>query len=163
MRAAYADPPYLGQAQKHYQSDEVDHEALITELETYDAWALSCSTPSLHILVPMVPREVRVMAWVKPFCIFKPNVNPAYAWEPVFVKAGRKRTRAQSTVRDWVSANITLKTGLVGAKPPEFARWLFDVLNLEPSDEFYDLFPGTGRVTEAWERFQETPRQAILV
>lgn len=35
----FADPPYIGQAKKHYNSEEVDHKALITQLEVYDGWA----------------------------------------------------------------------------------------------------------------------------
>jgi len=95
-----------------------------------------------------------VMAWVKPFAAFKPNVNPAYAWEPVIVRGGRKRTREQPTVRDWVSSNITLQRGVVGAKPETFCLWLFDVLGLEPGDEFVDIYPGTGGVMRAWEKYQ---------
>ena len=154
MKMAYADPPYIGQAARHYDDEEVDHEALIQRLcdEYPDGWALSASSPSLHQIIPMCPDDVRVMAWVKPFASFKPNVNPAYAWEPVLIRKGRKRDRNVSTVRDWVSANITLKRGLVGAKPDAFCYWLFDVLGLEPSDTFDDLFPGTGAVTRAWEQ-----------
>ena len=154
MRVAYADPPYVGQAKKHYGSEEVDHQKLFHQLEEYDAWALSCSTPSLGLLLPMCSEKIRLGAWVKPFCIFKPNVNPAYAWEPVLFKVGRKRTRQQPTTRDWVSVNITLKKGLVGAKPRDFCFWLFELLNMEPEDEFDDLFPGTGIVTDCWEEYQ---------
>lgn len=151
MRAAYADPPYIGQAKKHYGSEEVDHQELITRLEQdYDAWALSCSSPSLSILLPMCPEGIRISAWVKPFAIFKPNVNPAYAWEPVIWKPGRKRTREQPTERDWVSANITLRKGLAGAKPEAFCYWLFNLLNLQPGDDFDDLYPGTGIVSSCW-------------
>jgi hypothetical protein len=91
------------------------------------------------------------MAWVKPFCIFKPNVNPAYAWEPVLVRGGRKRGRDLPTVRDWVSANITLKKGMSGVKPDAFSHWLFEVLGMQEGDEFVDLFPGSGAVTRAWQ------------
>jgi hypothetical protein len=84
------------------------------------------------------------MAWVKPFAIFKPGVGVAYAWEPVIVRGGRKRTRRQPTVRDWVSVNITLRKGLVGAKPLAFCQWLLDVLNVEVGDTLDDLYPGTG-------------------
>ena len=151
MQFAYADPPYLGQAKKHYGSSEVDHPALIQSLtQNYDGWALSCSSPSLRYLLPICPDGVRVMAWVKPFAIFKPNVNPAYAWEPVLLWGGRRRTREQKTVRDWVSANITLRKGLVGVKPQAFIFWLFEVLGMQPEDEFSDLFPGSGAVTAAW-------------
>lgn len=158
MRVAYADPPYIGQARKHYRSDplcaEVDHAALIGELEGYHAWALSCSSSSVQQILALCPPTVRVAAWVKPFASYKPGVNPAYAWEPVLFRVGRKRTRRQVTVRDWLSCNITLRRGLSGAKPEAFCYWLFELLNLQPMDEFVDLFPGTGGVSVAWERWR---------
>jgi hypothetical protein len=159
---AYADPPYIGQAKKHYSHDprcaEVNHGDLIASLNTFDAWALSCSSPSLQQILALCPRDVRVMAWVKPFCAFKPNVNPAYAWEPVIVRGGRKRTRQQVTVRDWCSEVITLKKGLVGVKPAGFCAWLFQVLNLEPQDKFHDIYPGSGAVSRAWEMWKQQGR-----
>ncbi len=153
MKFAYADPPYIGQAKKHYSHDircaEVDHGALITRLmiEYPDGWALSCSSPTLRQILNWCPEGVRVMAWVKPFCAFKANVNPAYAWEPVIVSGGRPRTRQQDTVRDWLAESITLRKGLTGAKPKEFCYWIFDVLNIKPGDQLEDLSPGTGIVS----------------
>ncbi len=161
MRVAYADPPYIGQARKHYSDEEVDHAALLAELVEYDGWALSASSPSLRYLLPLCPENVRVAAWVKPFASFKANVNPAYAWEPVLFIPDRKGRRDIATVRDFVSANITLKKGLAGAKPMTFCQWLFELLGCEPDDEFLDLFPGTGIVGTAWERWQLT-RQLSL-
>ena len=159
MRVAYADPPYVGQAKRHYGrlgGSEVDHAALIDRLCTDypDGWALSASSPSLRALLPLCPPDVRVMAWVKPFCSFKPGVNPAYAWEPVLMRGGRQRDRSAETVRDWVAANITLRRGLAGAKPEAFCFWLFSVLGLRPGDTLDDLFPGSGAVTRAWARYQ---------
>lgn len=157
MIFAYADPPYIGQAKKHYNSQEVDHRLLIQVLAAFpDGWALSCSSPSLRTLLPMCPDGVRVGAWVKPFCAFKAGVTVAYAWEPVIFYRGRKRPRTKPTVRDWVSENITLKRGLSGAKPEKFCYWLFEVLGMEPDDELVDLFPGTGAVTDAWKTWKET-------
>jgi hypothetical protein len=159
MRFAYADPPYIGQAKKRYSHDpncgEVDHRKLVLRLcdEYPDGWALSLSTPTLKEILSYCPSDVRVMAWVKPFCSFKPNVNPAYAWEPVIVRGGRRRTRQQPTVRDWVSANITLKKGLCGAKPEAFCYWLFEVLNVQIGDDLVDLFPGTGIVSECFVKY----------
>ena len=150
MRFAYADPPYIGQARKHYKREEVDHVALIAQLKDYEAWALSCSSPSLRLLLPLCPAETRVMAWVKPFASFKPGVNPAYAWEPVLVCGGRRKGRDVPTVRDWISCPITLKKGLSGAKPDAFWLWLFDVLGARAGDEFVDVFPGTKRGAEVW-------------
>ena len=160
-RIAYADPPYIGCAHRYPEQQEVDHQSLIEHLGEYDAWALSCHTPSLHVLLPMCDKSVRVAAWVKPFAVFKPNVNPAYAWEPVLYKPFR-RGREVPTVRDWVSANITLRKGVVGAKPPAFCYWLFDLLGAQAGDKFHDLYPGTGVVTECWHlwrtgKFKEQP------
>lgn len=159
MKFAYADPPYLGMGRRypeHARSRDWDnpetHQELVDLLmaEYPDGWAMSLSSPSLKTILPMCPDDVRVMAWVKPFAVFRPNVNPAYAWEPVIVRGGRKRGRDLPTVRDWVSVNITLRKGLVGAKPPAFCDWLFDILGMQAGDDLDDLFPGTGIVTERW-------------
>lgn len=157
MKFAYCDPPYVGQAKRHYKSEEVDHAALIAQLQRdYDGWALSASSPSLQEILTLCPADVRVAAWVKPFAIFKPNVNPAFAWEPVlFCPLPRKRSRKEPTVRDWIAVNITLQRGLCGVKPEGFCLWLFDLLGAEPEDEFDDLFPGSGAVTRAWEEWKK--------
>ena len=163
MKFAYADPPYLGQgklyAKNHPEArawdDLATHDDLIRRLsaEFPDGWAMSCSSPSLKRILPLCPDDVRVMAWVKPFCIFRPNVGVAYAWEPVIVRGGRRRTRQQKTVRDWCSVNITLRKGLTGAKPREFCLWLLSVLNFELGDTLHDIFPGTGIMTESVDGF----------
>lgn len=152
---AYADPPYVGQARKHYGSQEVDHKLLIKQLQEYNGWALSCSSPSLKVLLPLCPNNARIGAWVKPFAIFKVGVNPAYTWEPVIFVPARNRMRYEDTIRDWVSANITLKKGLVGVKPKEFSFWLFSILGMWSCDRFYDLFPGTGAVGNAWQEWKK--------
>jgi hypothetical protein len=101
------------------------------------------------------PEDVRVAAWVKPFAVFKPNVNPAYAWEPVIWRGGRaRRQRSEPTVRDWVSAEIALKKGLTGAKPPAFVWWLFALMGLRGNDTVIDIYPGTGVVGREWARFK---------
>lgn len=161
MRFCYADPPYPGHTKRGlYKADprcaEVDHAELIAGLvrDYPDGWALSTSSPALFDVLSLCPRDVRVMPWVKPFCAYKPNVNPAYAWEPVIVHGGRTRHRGQLTVRDWVSANIMLKRGCAGAKPPDFCSWLFSVFNARGGDTLVDLFPGSGAVGEAWAAWQ---------
>jgi hypothetical protein len=164
MRVAYADPPYPGQARKHYRRDpsgivaaEVNHAALIARLSADypDGWALSTSSSALREVLALCPPDARVGAWVKPFAVFRPGVNPAYAWEPVVWRGGRRqRSRREATVRDWVSANILLKTGTHGAKPDAFCWWLFELLGLQPRDIFDDLYPGSGRVGRAWATWQ---------
>jgi hypothetical protein len=160
MRFAYADPPYLGCGAlyaKHHPDalawDSPDeHARLIQRLcdEYPDGWVMSLSVPSLRVLLPMCPPDARVGAWVKPFAIFKPNVNPAYAWEPVIWRGGRKRGRDMETVRDWCDCCITLRRGLTGAKPRRFCRWVFSLLNAKKGDALDDLFPGSGAVDAAW-------------
>lgn len=158
-RFAYADPPYLGCAAKLYGDpayDEPDaHHALIVRLgiEFPDGWALSCSTPSLATILPMCPPDVRVAAWVKPFAVFKPGVNPASAWEPVLWRGGRtKRSRAEPTVRDWHSEVITLPRGTPGAKPPGFVAWIVALLgaDVRRGDTITDLFYGSGAMLGVW-------------
>lgn len=166
MRFAYADPPYLGLSVAFYgrqhpdaaDYDKVDaHVELIARLcdEFPDGWAMSLHTPSLRTILPLCPEDVRVMAWVKPFCSFKPGVGVAYAWEPIIVRGGRRRTKDQQTVRDWCAVNITLKRGFAGAKPVGVVRWLLDVLNARETDEIVDLFPGSGAVTNAIVEWRE--------
>lgn len=165
MRFAYADPPYLGccHLYEHFHGDDgrcwdepETHRLLVERLEREfpDGWAMSLSTPSLRTILPLCPDDARVGAWVKPFASFKPNVNPAYAWEPVIFRGGRKRDRTEQTARDWVSSPITLRKGLTGAKPAAFTHWILDLLGVRPDDQFVDLFPGSNSVGEAWEQWR---------
>ena len=157
MRFAYADPPYIGQAQKHYGCEEIPSLDIYKRLWEYDGWAWSCSSPTLFQVMQAIPFDVRpktrLGAWVKPFASFKANVNPGYAWEPVVFWGGRRLGRDIPTVVDWVSANITLETGTHGAKPESFCFWIFQMLGMQLGDEFDDLFVGSGAVTNAWQRW----------
>ena len=173
MKFAYADPPYLGcgalYSTQHVDAIECDkpewHAALIGRLivDYPDGWALSCSTPSLQRILSFCPDDVRIGAWVKPFASFKPNVNPAYAWEPLIWRGGRKMGRQHDTTRDWVAESITLKRGLTGAKPRKFCLWVFDLLGVTPGDIVDDLFPGSGAVGHAIaERLREPPESIGL-
>jgi hypothetical protein len=166
VKFAYADPPYVGQARKHYgpEAREVNHPLLAAHLAEFDGFALSLSSVSLPYVLPLFtpelyPDGVRVGAWVKPFAIYKPGVNPGYCWEPViFRPLPRKRLRTDNTVRDFVSANVTLRRGVSGAKPDAFCHWLFSLAGLQDDDEFVDLFPGSGAVTRALEAWRSQLR-----
>jgi len=160
MKAAYADPPYLGEAMKHYgkfnanafeYDDPAKHKWLIEKLtDVYDAWALSMNVPSLPIMLPWCPKDVRIGVWVKPFASFKPNVTHAYCWEPVLFRFHRKRTRQQDTWRDFISEPIAMLKGFPGVKPKRVCYWIFEGLNLQEGDVFHDSYPGSGAVTEAY-------------
>lgn len=174
MRFGYADPPYPGQSKKHYAdhpdyAGEVDHPALIERLvrEYPDGWALSTDQGSLRALLPLCPDKVRLLAWVKPFASIKKGVDPTYAWEPVILSGGRSRFGERGRMsRDWVAASPPIFTKRTddptpGKKPVEFCYWLFDCLGAVAGDELDDLYPGSGAVTKAWERFCAQPRLAF--
>jgi len=171
MNIAYADPPYLGSAARHYAKhhpdaaayDELDaHRALITRLQGFDGWALSMASVNLRDLLPLCPPGTRVAAWCKTFVPFKPSVRTAYAWEPVVFAAARPRPHTVDTMRDWLACPVPLQRGLPGVKPHEFAFWLFDLLGLDPADEFVDLFPGSGAVAAAHMAWLGRPRDVPL-
>ncbi len=166
MRFAYADPPYLGQGAKYasYHKNSLDwddpkyHKLLIDNLskEYPDGWALSASSPSLRVLLPMCPDDVRIAVWCKTFCAFKKGVRPAYGWEPVIFRGGRNKHHPppvkggkQTTPKDFHEADgllapIAMMKGLPGAKPESVCRWILNLLNVQPGDTVVDLFPGTG-------------------
>lgn len=176
LKFAYADPPYPGCAKAHYAEDpsgipaaEVDHAALIERLGGFDGWALSTHSPALRSLWPLCPEGTRCAAWVKPFAVFRPGQRVAYAWEPVLWWGGRpKKTKQELTVRDWVAVSPPVFTGKAkgatkGQKPYEFCTWMFEMLGMEPEDEFHDLFPGSGAVGTAWAAWRRQIRLPLAM
>ena len=163
MKIGYADPPYIGCA--HLYKDhpdfagEVDHQQLIERLETdYDGWVLhaSATARSMAILAPLIePTGARWCNWSKSFAAFKRNVSVAYAWEPVIIKEARKPVVSKRQIsRDYIIAPITMRRGLIGAKPEAVCHWAFELVGARPEDDLHDLFPGTGAVTMAWKSWQ---------
>jgi hypothetical protein len=167
VKIAYADPPYPGCAKRYKDqpdyAGEVDHVTLAEKLLTgYDGFVLHTSSTALAQVLPLMPPDVRVMAWVKPFAAFKRNVSVAYAWEPVLVRACRKPVVTHRVVmRDWISESITLKKGLCGAKPPAVIRWAFEMVGAQLDDQLDDLFPGTGIVTKTWREWRREVRKGV--
>lgn len=173
LTIAYADPPYIGQAKRHYGNEdnyagEVDHMKLLIDLkhDYPDGWALSCSSPSLQEILgfcSLIDLHPRIGVWVKTFGAFKKGVRPAYMWEPVLFVGGRNPPwyphpppllgGKQTTPKDFVACSITLKKGLTGVKPDDFSNWLFWLMGMQPGDTLVDLYPGSGAVTRAWEQW----------
>ncbi len=127
-------------------------------------WRLACQPVKPKAKPGRKPRNTEpqtdstVSEGVKPFASFKPGVGVAYAWEPVVFYGGRKRSRERQTVRDWFAEGITLKRGFTGAKPARVIHWILEMLGAEQDDEVFDLFPGSGAVTEALEMWRRQPR-----
>ena len=177
MRFAYADPPYLRMGKMYLSrhpeamiwNDPETHRALIERLcaDYPDGWVMSAASTNLRILLPMCPDDVRVMAWCKTWAKFLPGISPAYAWEPVLLRGGRKIgkkdywTTHKDTIRDWHQGNHSPRVNnpenfVPGMKPREFCRWLFRCLNARPHDTFDDLFPGSNAVGAAWADWSKT-------
>lgn len=176
MRFAYADPPYLGCGKRLYGDlheaaadwDSMDaHIALIERLgrEYPDGWALSLSSSSLRVLLPLCPEGSRVLAWVKPFASWKPGPRIFYAWEPVIMAGGRPWKKGEWRTRDWVAATPPVferrnSTEVPGQKPDTFCFWLFDAFGIHAEDTLDDLFPGSGNVTRALDAWRRQRRLA---
>lgn len=127
------------------------HQQLIRDLERdFDGWVVAGAADSLPTLLAAAPRSAQVAIWGKP------NAMPGGArvlnrYEPVIVRVPDAR-RDRSTglrVADLLFAP-TRPQGFLGSKPPEWTRWVLDLLGYNPSvDELVDIFPGSGAVTAA--------------
>jgi hypothetical protein len=165
LRVAYADPPYPGNATIYRDhpdfAGEVDHRELVERLvaEFPDGWALSTSADALRWVWPLCPDGSWVGAYVKSVPTVGTELRARRSWEPVIFSGGRPRPPDAPWLRDWVYARTlpSFPGHVVGMKPPDFSWWLFDCLGLQPYDELVDLFPGSGAVGLAWERFRRAP------
>lgn len=158
MTFAYADPPYPGKAGYYPEKTEVDHASLLEQLQKNypDGWALSTSSAALRDILPLCPPGVRVCAWFKGPRPTKSR-RALTSWEPVIVAGGRPLSvAAVCDVSDGLIAQGRFRAfpgAMVGMKPPTFAEWLFKLLGAVRGDTLHDLFPGSGAVTLAWNRY----------
>lgn len=165
LRFAYADPPYLGQARRHYRkhkdyAGEIDYAELLARLEAeYDGWALSGSMKSSPILMRLCPANVLTLAWIKPIA---PPMGDRrhYSWEPVILRPLRRPTKYEKTHLILSPPMFTFRprppTHVIGEKPEGFAHWVFRCAGLTENDEFHDLYPGSGAVGRAWKTYLES-------
>jgi hypothetical protein len=178
VRLAYADPPYPGQAKRHYGKNgdpfagevgEVDHAALLEQLESFDGWALSTSAAALREVLELCPRPepstknpgrilsgtgVRVAIW------YVTNSEPPgnrgtwhWSWEPVIIRPARAPA---TTIRDVLATHSPkgfYGNTITGQKPDAFCQWVFRLMGAEADDELADLYPGSGAVSQAWQRY----------
>lgn len=63
-------------------------------------------------------------------------------------------TRRIDVLTHGVSPLLTLPSRVIGAKPPAFCAWLFDLIGADPGDTLDDLFPGSGIVGQMWTAYQ---------
>ena len=168
LRFAYADPPYPGQSGLYRDhpdyAGEVDHQALIAAMVEWfpDGWALSTSARALPDVLSVAPADVAVAAWFRGERPTR-SYRPLSSWEPVVVFGGRPRLvdsgpgRRLDALVHVARARTTDPARVIGAKPAAFCYWMFDLLGALPGDELFDLFPGSGGITRAWEAFTSGP------
>ena len=148
---AASDKPADTHPDAHKWDVDSTHRALIERLmDEYDGWAIATSPDGIRAYGHLDP-AVRIMAWVKP------NAQPGShrlrsCWEPVllFPPASRWSNRGGvGQVADTLVCNAP-RVGFVGAKPPEWTRWVLDALTYDPTvDRVDDLFSGSGSVSAA--------------
>lgn len=154
MKFAYADPPYLGHAQKNYGAkakpyDELEtHQALIRHLvRNYpDGWALSMNPENLLELATEIPRGALICAWTKT------NPEPMHtavlrSWEPLILWRNHRRAQAARPKTTLASSTYNAHK-LRGSKPEVFNRWVLALLGYEDGDTLDELFPGTALMTQ---------------
>lgn len=174
LRLAYADPPYPGLSHRYYAdhpdfAGEVDHADLIRRLSIdFDGWALSTSARALPAVLASCPPGVRIAAWHRGE---RPNPRARAvqnAWEPVIFTSGRALGGSEHDMSQQYSRRVdslvyrpgnrtTDPARVIGTKPAQFIRWIFDLLGALPGDEFVDLFPGSGGVARAWTTYSGGP------
>lgn len=162
-RLAYADPPYPGKAFLYRDhpdyAGEVDHRALLEQLQGYDGWALSTSSEGLRLVIPLCEAlglNYRVASWHRGPRKVR-SLSPWQAWEPIVYQSARPVARAGVADAFAYAARPRLSDPdrVIGAKPAPFIFWVFELLGARPGDDLDDLFPGSGGVARAWALFQE--------
>lgn len=156
-RFAYADPPYPGKAFYYVEDREVPHASLVDRLVRGwpDGWALSTSAEALRHVLAVCPSSVRVAVWRRRTRQDKRQRHPINAWEPLIVYGGRPQPRGRQAldVLDYRGRYNAFPGALVGMKPPEFTVWMAQLLAARVGDRLDDLYPGSGAVSLAWDRY----------
>jgi hypothetical protein len=166
VRLAYADPPYPGQAKRHYSDHpdyggEVNHAALIDRLAEYDGWALSTSAVALQEVLALCPSDVRIGIWHQ-INSGHPGFtgNWWWMWEPVIFQPARppkmptRNLISTHIIKGWVEDPAMGRNSITGQKPSPFCNWVFALLGADEGDDFTDLYPGSGAVGRAWEAWR---------
>lgn len=142
------DQPADVHDEAHEWDDPARHRRLLLDLlDEFDGFAIATSPDGIAAYGEL-PAAMRIMAWVKP------NAAPGShrirsLWEPVLLypPAGRRSNRGGvGMVPDVLTCALPARRTFIGAKPPEWTRWVLDALSYEEGDEVVDLFPGSGSV-----------------
>lgn len=143
------DRPSDNHPEAELWDDPATHRALLESLlETADAFAIATSPDGLAAYGAL-PSAARIMAWVKP------NGQPGShrlrsTWEPVILYPAEGR-RSNRNGRGAISDTLICpspRVGFIGAKPPEWTKWVLEAMSYERGDVVVDMFTGSGSVTK---------------
>ncbi len=130
--------------------DPAAHVALIRELDDeYDGWAVAGHASTTGLLVATMP-DAHLAIWGRPNAV-PGGARVVNSWEPVLVRVppARRNRTSGARVRDLLVASVR-QQGFVGSKPPEWTRWVLEMLGYDPAeDELVDVFAGSGAVLRA--------------
>lgn len=141
------------------RTDHVEAFDLLPFITKFDGWAIRCDPAMLSEYLHLSPPEARLGAIIAPFCADK-EVSPHKAWTAViFFPVEGRPTPKNDTERDFMlSSSDPRNQGM----PADYAFWLFSVLRMRRTDDFYDICPGDGSASLAWEAFKNLPVQIGL-
>jgi hypothetical protein len=131
--------------------DPAAHVELVERLTAeYDGWAVAGHATTTALLLAAAPQGAQLAIWGRPNGI-PGGARVVNSWEPVVIYVPRER-RDRATglrVRDMLVAPVR-RQGFLGSKPPEWTRWVLDMLGFDPSqDDVTDVFAGSGAVAAA--------------
>ena len=146
--------------------DPQAHVDLVAKLAAWDGWAIAMSRDSLLTYLQAAP-DAHVCVWHNP-AAWPPGGRIHPTWEPVLVRVPDARrtprpvNRKPSAVmtqrerdaitepsrpKDVLIATAPRRRNFIGAKPPQWTRWVLDMLGYDPeTDTVDDLFHGSGAV-----------------
>lgn len=131
-----------------YAWDQLErHTALLQQLRRdYAGWAIATTMDCVAAGVyDPLPYGTRVLTWVKPNAL-PPGSRIHTMCEAVLAFPPEGRYAGRGEVPDVLIA-APPNLGFVGAKPPQWTRWVLDALGYDPDqDVVHDLFPGSGAV-----------------
>ena len=140
-----------------WDNPERHHQLMVDLDRDFDGWAMAASAKTLPVIAAAIPARARVAVWQVTNAI-PDGSRVASTWEPVIVRVpdGRRDRAAGVAVKDVLVAAHPV-AGFVGSKPPQWARWVLDMLGHRHGDVVVDVFPGSGAIQKVIDAAERQP------